>query len=121
MSAYRLFVGILTCIICFFWLSWAAKAVPDRCWERGTFSIRLDTLGASNPRRLKGDELAAAVRWWNTQEPVSEGEWQTFILADLPDGGGFILIGREDQACIRLQVPASEWLKVKLQMLGLPV
>lgn len=94
----------------------------DRCWERNTFSIRLDTLSATNARRLKGDELAAAVRWFNLQGEPSEGEWQTFILADLPDGGGLILVGRaDDQACIRMMVPAEQWLKVKLQMLGLPV
>jgi hypothetical protein len=95
----------------------------DPCWERATLSIRLDTLGASSARRLKGDELASATRWWNQQGQVTEGEWATIILAEFPDGGGMLLIGRtEEQVCIRSpRMDPTTWLKTRLQMLGLPV
>jgi hypothetical protein len=95
----------------------------DPCWERATLSIRLDTLGASSARRLKGDELASAVRWWNQQGQVTEGEWATIILAEFPDGSGMVLIGRtEEQVCIRSpRLDPQAWLKTRLQMLGIPV
>jgi hypothetical protein len=98
-------------------------AAADPCWERATLSIRLDTLGASSARRLKGDELASATRWWNQQGQVTEGEWATIILAEFPDGSGMVLIGRtEEQVCIRSpRMDPTTWLKTRLQMLGIPV
>jgi hypothetical protein len=104
-------------------IAWAsiARSAPDPCWERHTLSIRFDTLGVTGARRLKDDELKAAARWVNSQEPVTDIEWQTIILAELPDGSGLILIGREEAVCTRMHVPPAAWLRVKLAMLGIPV
>jgi hypothetical protein len=119
----RLIVGfyLVALLIALFTAFHAAAADP--CWERATLSIRLDTLGASSARRLKGDELASSVRWWNQQGQVTEGEWATIILVDFPDGSGMLLIGRtEDQVCIRSpRMDPPTWLKTRLQMLGIPV
>ncbi len=93
----------------------------DPCWERHSLSIRFDTLGVTAARMLKGDELAAAQRWANQQEAVTGIEWATIIIADLPDGSGLILLGREEAVCVRMHVPPTHWLKARLQMLGLPV
>src|SRR5829696_10401552 len=91
----------------------------DPCWERNTIAVRLDTLSATNPKRLKGDELAAAARWFNAQEPPSELALALIITADMPNGAGLILLGKdEERACIRLMIPPEQWLKVKLNMLG---
>jgi hypothetical protein len=117
----RLVAAILGFIATLVLLPILARAAPDVCWERNTLVIRLDTLGASSARRLKDEELAGARRWFNAQPPVSDIEWQTIILAELPNGAGLILIGKEDQVCIRMSVPPEHWLKVKLQILGLPV
>jgi hypothetical protein len=114
---------LIMALVLFICLAWTIKAfAADPCWEKHTYSVRFDTLGVTAARQLKGEELAGAVRWWNQQGQPTEGEWQTIILAELPNGGGMILIGREaDRACIRLAVPPEAWLKVKLQLLGLPV
>jgi hypothetical protein len=96
----------------------------DPCWEKHTYHVRFDTLGVSRTgwKQLAGDELAAAVRWWNAQIQQTDGEWQTFVVANLPGGGGRLLIGRTaDQGCIHAVVPPEQWLRVQLQMLGLPV
>jgi hypothetical protein len=93
----------------------------DPCWEKHTLSIRFDTLGVTGARRLKDDELKAAAKWLNAQPPTTDLEWATIILVEMPDGSGMILAGREEAVCTRLHVPPAAWLKVKLQMLGLPV
>jgi hypothetical protein len=93
----------------------------DPCWERNSLSIRFDTLGVTSARKLKDDERTAAVRWYNSQEPKTDIDWQTIILAEMPDGSGLILIGREEAVCTRMHIPKDHWLKVKLNMIGLPV
>jgi hypothetical protein len=114
---------LIMALVLFICLAWTIKAFAvDPCWERSTYSIRLDTLGATGARRLKDDELKAAVRWWNQQGQPTEGDWETFILVEMPSGAGMILIGRTaEQSCHRLMIPPEHWLRVKLQLLGLPV
>jgi hypothetical protein len=114
---------LIMALVLFICLAWTIKAfAADPCWERHTYSIRFDTLGVTAARQLKGDELVAARRWVNSQPPTTDIEWETILLVDLPGGAGLILIGREsDRACIRMAVPAEHWLRVRLQMLGLPV
>jgi hypothetical protein len=114
---------LIMALVLFICLAWTIKAfAADPCWEKHTYSVRFDTLGVTAARQLKGDELAGAVRWFNNQEPRSDGDWATFILAEMPGDAGLILVGRDaDRACIRLAIPAGVWLKVKLGILGLPV
>jgi hypothetical protein len=108
--------------VCVVILYLSARAhAADPCWERHTLSIRFDTLGVTGARRLKDDELKAASRWVNSQPPETSIEWATIILAEMPDGSGLILIGREEAVCTRMHIPKDHWLKVKLNMLGLPV
>jgi hypothetical protein len=114
---------LIMALVLFICLAWTIKAfAADPCWEKHTYSIRFDTLGVTAARQLKGDELVAARRWVNSQPPTTDIEWETIILAELPGDAGLILIGRDaDRACMRMAIPAGAWLKVKLQLLGMPV
>jgi hypothetical protein len=100
-------------------LAIAGPALGQACWATDTLPIRLDTLGASNIHRLSGDRLKAATRWFNAMEPQTEGEYENIILANTPDGGGLVLIGRSaDSICTKMAVPAPQWLGLQAAILG---
>lgn len=96
----------------------SGPAFGQSCWARDTLAVRLDTLGATAMRVLAGGERAAALRWFGALPPQSSGDWSAVMIAELPGGGGLVLIGHADSFCIRLPVPAPAWPGVKAALLG---
>lgn len=78
----------------------------------------LDALGATRIEFLQGAARERVVAAYNAQPPVSDVDWPVVMIADLPDGGGFMALGRDGVFCDRIRFSAEQWPSVRRAFVG---
>lgn len=78
----------------------------------------LERFNAERVEFLEGEAKARAVAYYNSLPPESNTPWPVVMIADLPEGNGFIAFGVAGVFCDRVIIPADTWAKLRRHFVG---
>lgn len=78
----------------------------------------LDKFNAERIEFLEGDAKLRAVAFYNGLPPEGNTPWPVVLIADLPEGYGFIAVGGGGVFCDRIIIPAAQWAEIRRHLVG---
>ena len=78
----------------------------------------LERFNAERVEFLEGDAKLRAVAFYNSLPPEGNVAWPVVMIADLPEGAGFIAFGGGGVFCDRIIIPAAQWSEIRRHIVG---